>query len=262
MSSPAISTASDPAGTFLAHLSLIDRIIAYNVRRHAFSGPDAEDFGAWVKERLMDGDYAILRRFGGRSSLATFLTVVIANLAKDYRNSRWGRWRPSADAKRRGPVAIRLEELLYRDRYPLREAVQTLRSSGVQLDEAELVRLAARLPQRASAREVSLDAVGDETVAGPSHGPTAQDEGTAESRELAETLRALVAELPPEDGLILRMRFWDDTSVADIARALRLEQKPLYRRLVAIEARLRAALEARGINRERVADILTGDSPT
>ena len=260
MSSPAISTASDPAGIFLANLALIDRIIAHNVRRHALAAPDADDFGAWVKERLMDGDYAILRRFGGRSSLATFLTVVIANLAKDFRNSRWGRWRPSAEAKRRGPVAVRLEELLHRDRYPLREAVQTLRSSGVTLDEGELVRLAARLPQRAPAREVSLDALGDETVAGAAHTPAARDEGTAESRELAETLRALVAELPPEDGLILRMRFWDDTSVADIARALRLEQKPLYRRLVAIEARLRTALAARGIDRERVADILTGDS--
>lgn len=260
MSSPAISTASEPAGIFLAHLALIDRIIAHNVRRHALRSTDAEDFGAWVKERFIDGDYAILRRFGGRSSLATYLTVVIGNLAKDFRNSRWGRWRPSAEARRRGPVAMRLEELLYRDRYPLREAVQALRSAGVPLDEAELARLAALLPQRAPAREVSLDVLGDEGVAGAARAGQAPDEGSAETRAVAEALNALVAELPPEDGLILRMRFWDDTSVADIARALRLEQKPLYRRLVAIEARLRAALEARGIDRERVADILTGDA--
>jgi RNA polymerase sigma factor for flagellar operon FliA len=56
------------------------------------------------------------------------------------------------------------------------------------------------------------------------------------------------------------MRFWDDLTVADIARALRIEQKPLYRKLEAIQKHLRAALTARGIDEERVADVLAGES--
>jgi RNA polymerase sigma factor for flagellar operon FliA len=47
-------------------------------------------------------------------------------------------------------------------------------------------------------------------------------------------------------------------SVADIARTLRLDQKPLYRRLETIQATLRTALESRGVHRERASEILGG----
>ena len=50
------------------------------------------------------------------------------------------------------------------------------------------------------------------------------------------------------DRLILRLRFQDGLAVADIARALHLDQKPLYRRFEELLRRLRAALEAAGID--------------
>jgi RNA polymerase sigma factor for flagellar operon FliA len=251
MMSPVVTAASDPESVFLANLALIDRLIAIAARRHALSAPDAEDFGAWARARLIDDDYAVLRKFGGRSSLATYLTTVLVNFFRDYRNSRWGRWRPSAEAKRRGPIGVRLEELLYRDGHPLREAVQILRSLGAPMTESELARLAAVLPQRQPNGEVSLDTAEATAVAVmPS---------TSVAHELDELLTALVAELPAEDALITRMRFWSDMSVADIARTLRLEQKPLYRRLDAIQARLRVALEARGIDRTRATEMLSDD---
>jgi RNA polymerase sigma factor for flagellar operon FliA len=256
--SSATSPASDPERDFLSSLPLVDRTIAIQARRHGLSAADAEDFGAWAKARLIGDDYAVFRKFGGRSSLATYLAVVLANLFRDYRNSRWGRWRPSVAAKRLGPTAIRLEELLHRDGHSMREAVEVLRSAGVALAERELVRLAACLPQRVPAAEVSLDALpqgAPDLVAPPR--PAAWDEEVV--RAVERTLRALVDELPPEDGLILRMHYWDDVSVADVARLLRLEQKPLYRRLAALETRLRAALEARGIDRGLASEILGGD---
>jgi RNA polymerase sigma factor for flagellar operon FliA len=73
---------------------------------------------------------------------------------------------------------------------------------------------------------------------------------------LDELLHSLVASLPAEDALIMRMRFWSEMSVADIARTLRVEQKPLYRRLDGIQAKLRAALESRGVDRTRAIEIL------
>ena len=54
----------------------------------------------------------------------------------------------------------------------------------------------------------------------------------------------------------MRMLFWNDRSVADIARILRVDQKPLYRRLESIQTKLRFALESRGVDRERATDIL------
>jgi RNA polymerase sigma factor for flagellar operon FliA len=249
--SRAVPATSDPESEFLANLALIDRLIAITARRHALSAADAEDFGASVRARLIDDDYAVLRKFGGRSSLVAYLTTVVVNVFRDYRNSRWGRWRPSAEAKRRGPIGIRLEELLYRDGHPLREAVQILRSLGAPMTESELVRLAAALPQRQPNDELSLDAAEACAVSVmPSPGA---------ARDMEELLHSLLAQLPAEDALITRMRFWSDMSVADIARTLRLEQRPLYRRLDGIRARLRADLEARGIDRARATEMLTDD---
>lgn len=256
MSSPPISTASDLEQLFLAALPTIDRIVAVQARRHGLSAADADDFGAWAKARLVERDYAVLRKFGGRSSLQTYLASVLANLFRDYRNSRWGRWRPSAAAKRLGPTAIRLEELLYRDGRSLREAVEILRTAGETLHESELAQLVARIPQRARAGELNLDAVPGSDANLVFHPDGLVDRDEEALRAVEDALRALVEELPAEDALILRMRFWHGTSVADIARTLGLDQKGLYRRIEAIQARLRTALEARGVNRALASEIL------
>src|SRR5580765_7001368 len=138
-SSAVTTTGSNPESVFLANLALIDRLIALIARRHALSASDAEEFGAWAREKIIDCDYAVIRKFGGRSSLSTYLTTVLVNLFRDFRNARWGRWRPSAEAKRRGPIGIRLEELIYRDGHPLRESVQILQALGAQFSETDLL---------------------------------------------------------------------------------------------------------------------------
>ena len=53
--------------------------------------------------------------------------------------------------------------------------------------------------------------------------------------------------LTPTERLILKMRFEDSIAVADIARALHLNQKRLYRTIEQLLATLRAGLEAEGI---------------
>jgi len=239
-----------PEELFLAQLPHIDRVIAILARRHALSKADAEEFGAWAKARLIDRDYAVLRKFAGRSSVATFLSVVLGNLFLDHRNQLWGRWRPSAAATRIGPIGIRLEELLYRDGSPLREVLEILRSGGTTLSDIELRRLAAQLPDRQPQGEVSL-----ESLDGSVPDFAAPVVSTPHGDDFA-ALRAAIEALQPEDRVIIRMRFWHDASVADIARALRVEQKPLYRRIETIEGRLRAGLEQRGIDRERAQDML------
>ena len=245
----------DPERSFLENLPVIDRVIAIIARRNSLRQTDAEEFASWVRARIIEADYAVLRKFAGRSTLPTYLSIVIANLFRDYRNSNWGRWRPSAAATRIGPVGIRLEELLYRDGRPLREAIEVLHSAGVTLSSSELSRLAATLPQREAASEVGLD------------NPEAAAATVAPSPELPEgldpeaiaALRAALEQLPPEEQVIMRMRFWDDISVADIARTLRVDQKPLYRRIESIQSRMRSTLAARGIDHRRANELLTGE---
>jgi RNA polymerase sigma factor (sigma-70 family) len=241
-----------PERLFLEHLTVIDRILAIIARRNALRGPDAEEFAAWARARLTDGNYAILRKFGGRASFATYLSVVLSNLYRDYRNSVWGRWRPSAAAVRCGPLAVRLEELVSRDGCSVREAISILRSAGATATDAELTRLAARLPQRRSDTSVSVDDV-EETLPAPHTPPFLPDE---ERSRVERALLVSIAELPDEDRVITRMRFWDGVPVAEIAKTLRIEQKPLYRRIETIQRRLRDSLARYGITQQLAREIL------
>lgn len=223
---------------FLSHLGAIERIAGAICRRHGMIGDDAADFGSWVKLKLVENDYATLAKFRGESSLGTYLTVVIAMLARDYRVQRWGRWRPSAAAKRRGRIAVQLETLVYRDGHRLDQAAEMLRTRGeTALSNRELATVLAQLPVRGPMRPVE---VGAEPLAGLPAPETADGE---DQRQVDETLFAALDHLPPEDRVVLKMRYWEGMSVADIARALAMEQKPLYRRIERALAELRRHVE-------------------
>src|SRR5258708_2977492 len=103
------------ADLFISHLDLIDRVTGFVCAGDHVSSGDAEDFGSFVKLKFVESDYAVLTKFEGRSSLRTYLTIVIQRLFLDYRISAWGKWRPSAEAKRGGALAMFLEQLLARD---------------------------------------------------------------------------------------------------------------------------------------------------
>ena len=245
---PATTTAEEQ---FVASLPIIERIVSAIARRHLLSAGDAEEFGAWAKAKLIEGDYAVFRKFGGRSALSTYLVVVLRNLYRDYQNSLWGRWRPSAAAKRVGPLAVRLEQLLVRDGMPLREASYIVCAAHSEVTEKELARLAASLPRNHPVAEVSLETA---ELSPSLASPTSVDSSLDETPRIEAVLHDVIEQLPAEDAVILRMRFWSNLSVADIARSLRLDQKSLYRRLERIAEHLRQALSARGIDRATVAE--------
>lgn len=251
--------APDAEKFFLAHLDRIERIIASIARRHALGGDDADDFASWVKARLIKDEYRILRKFQRRSSIPTFLAVVIGNLFRDYRVQQWGRWRPSAAAKRMGAVAMRLEALLHREGHTLAQAIEMLRSRGVTgPSDRELSELASRLPDRVRRNEAHDDVLALLAADQGADRALWQSEQTSEWEAVRGALERALRHLPAEDQLILQVRFWDGFSVAEIARLLHLEQKPLYRRLDGDLARLRALLEVEGVHRADVAALLSG----
>ncbi|MEZ5331862.1 MAG: sigma-70 family RNA polymerase sigma factor [Thermoanaerobaculia bacterium] len=234
---------------YRAHEARIETAIAFACRRLALRDAEVDELASLVKLRLIEDDYRILRAFEGRSSVGTYLTTVVLNLARDYRIRKWGRWRPSAAAKRLGTVGIQLDTLLHRDGYSLREATEILRTNlSVDLAPTEIADLAAQLPVRGK-RWFE----GEEVLAGMAGGERA-DDGLVET-EREETLRRAGAvlqealeDLVPEDRLILKLRFLEGATVASIARSFRVEQRPLYTRIYNALGRLRATLEAAGFD--------------
>jgi RNA polymerase sigma factor for flagellar operon FliA len=246
------------ADPYVANQPVIEAAISHVCRRHRLSGHEGDDFASTARLALIEDNHARIRAFSGRSSLHTYLVVVITRLFQDWRNSQWGKWRPSAEAKRLGPLAVKLETLTVRDKLTFDEAFETLRTNhGVTESRASLEALYARFPVR-TGRSFTTDEV-LETVGAPNSeadAPLSQAQASAAAGTAAEALSRSLAGLPPQDRLVIRMRFDDGFSVAEIAKALTLEQKPLYRRIEKLLADLRRALEASGVSAEQIRDVI------
>lgn len=249
----------DPQELLRAQLPLIERIIGRVCRRSRFVGADADDFASTVKLALIENDYALLRDASQRSSLAAFLTVVIQRMAVDERIRAYGRWQPSAEARRGGEAGILAETLLTRDGRTIDEALPLVRGVDPNMTRERLEELAKRLPVRSGRpRTVDLETTGVDALA--SH-DSADERAVAHERDriagrAARAVRAQLDTLPLEDRMLLRFRFASSMTIADISRIMRLPQRPLYRRLEALLDRLRKALRAEGVDAAAVSDLI------
>jgi RNA polymerase sigma factor (sigma-70 family) len=234
-----------PTDPLTPNLPIIDAILRSIARRHRLSPDQAEDLEGLVKLRLIENDFAIIRKFRGESSPQTYLSVVINRLCLDFRASTTGKFRPSVAARTMGRVGVELERLLLREKHTFGEACEILRSRGHTNSEDELHALALRLPVR-RAQVFTVDPADLEDIArGALETPESQQCRTDLRRHVFELLR----DLPVEDRLTIRMHFLENVTIAEIARALKVHEQPLRRRLGRLLRDLRGALEQRGIDR-------------
>jgi RNA polymerase sigma factor (sigma-70 family) len=249
----------DPGQLFETSLSLIDKVIDGVCRRARLYGADAEDFASSVKLALVEDDYAVLRKYEGRASFATYLTIVVERLLSDARTHDRGRWHPSAEATRMGAAGLLLETLGRRDRRTLDEALPLLQSIDPKLGRADLETMLARLPERRPRpTAVDVDALPADTFAAreTADAPLLASEARRLSERTAATVRETLATFDPEERALLKMRFVTGMSIADISRMTRLPQRPLYRRFEDLLARLRKALRLAGISVHDAGDVI------
>lgn len=200
---------------------------------------------------LLDNDYAVIRKFEGRSELSTYLTTVITHFYSQWRVRKWGKWRPSAEAKRLGETAILLERLLSRDGYTWSEAVGMLTTGNSPYTVSELEAIYLRLPLRMPRpMEVAGDTIPDAAeAAGDAYEQLEEAERARALQQALLKVDDLIQQMDAEDRVILQMRYWDGRKVPDIARALHLDQKKLYKRLERLFLVLRRELERAGFTR-------------
>jgi RNA polymerase sigma factor for flagellar operon FliA len=241
----------------LDHLDLIDQIVRMTGRKRHLSGVELEDFASFVKFRLVEDNYAILRKFQKRSTLHTYLIAVIERMALDFCVERWGRWRPSAKAERLGAVAVTLERLVTRDGHTLEEAMEIVRTNhAAPQTYAELRAMWDQLPARSKAIEVGEDAA--EEVPSPDTSDVGV-ENEARARQIARLDRALLSAfeaLPAQDRVMVALRYDHGLSAMEIAKAMQSSVPTVHRRLDRSLKALRAALSSAGIEPAEILNLI------
>jgi RNA polymerase sigma factor (sigma-70 family) len=251
---------NDHEKLFLEQLGTIDRAIHFACRRHALRDEEAEDFASVVKLKLIENDYAVIRKHAPCSSFAAYIAVVVQRLLLDHRIAQWGKWHASAEAKRAGEPALTIETMLYRDGRTIDEIVPLLLRRWPDLTRVRIDAIARALPRRARrARAVEIDLAADTIGADDRsvHEAAFEADRIELSRRIATIVRDTMSELDAHDRLIFRLRFEGAMSVAEISRTLCVEQKPLYRRLQRALARMRTRLENSGIAAEDANEVLS-----
>jgi RNA polymerase sigma factor (sigma-70 family) len=241
----------------LDRLDLINQIVRMVGRRRHLSTSEREDFASFVHLRLVDDDYAILRKFQNRSTLRTYLAAVIERMSLDFCAERWGRWRPSAMAERLGPVAIVLERLVTRDSHTIEEALEILKvNHEAGLTDAQLRRIWEQLPLRLKTTEVGEEAAHD--LSSGDSAETAIDDADRRSSvdRLQRALATAFAQITAQDRVLIALRFDQDMSMVEIAKLTGSSVPTLHRRLDKSVRQLRVALANAGFDPRQVADLI------
>jgi RNA polymerase sigma factor (sigma-70 family) len=244
---------------FLENLPTVRRIVGFLARRKQLEEVEAEDLTSQVLLKFIERDYEAIRKFERRCSFESYVMVIAERVLLDQRNHELGKWRPSVEARRMGRTAIHLEMLVHRDKHPVQEAIQTMMSSGFTETRRELEQIASRLPCRwTRPRRVPLPPMSvHATISGDTVARGAEEEERAVlAATTARVLREAFQLVPENDRAILRMRFEADMSVAEISRALKIPQKPIYRLVERHLKQFRGLLERAGVHASDVDDLV------
>ncbi len=246
----------DPFALFEQHFPRIEQAIGRTVRRRFLSEDEADEFTSFAHRKMLANGCAILGKFRGESRWTTFLTVVAQRLYLDFRDHCWGKWRPCARARRWGDAGILLDRLVHRDGFQVEEAIRILRDNHRLTHSRErLRRWAAELPFRGRPTRMGEESLQGFADSQRTDGPLLEEERQGELGRAYGILKQVLATLPSEDRVMVKMRYLDGLRVSEIARVLGLPQKPLYRRIAGNLVRLRASLEAKGIAAKDIAEL-------
>jgi DNA-directed RNA polymerase specialized sigma24 family protein len=245
---------------FLSELSTIQAALQSVGRRYCLPPEQVEELASEVHLKIIDDDYAVLRKFQWRSSLQTYLTVVVNRVYLDGLVKARGKWRSSAAARRSGPAAVKFERLVTRDGLSFDQACRVLQHMDrVPVDTRALARLAADMPARMVRHYVSADALEQiQSRAGDPALALLEADRIAAIARASEALAAELAALSEEDRLLVRRRFTDGARLLDVARETAQAPRIVYRRVARLLAVLRRRLERRGISPFDVAELLHG----
>ncbi|NJD32316.1 MAG: sigma-70 family RNA polymerase sigma factor [Gammaproteobacteria bacterium] len=240
-------------------------VVVHVIRRCGVDADQADECFLHVCEALSDGGFRRLRSFrtDGPASFKTWLMAVVANLCIDWKRRENGRVRPFRSVSRLPDLEGQVYRCIFERRMTRTQCLHALRPRFPGLTEAGVAEINARLfqlltPQQRwqlTVRTPSLTPVTypvspeDESpawqLAEPGPGP---DELAEESQEQGKLQQAL-AKLSADQRLLLRMRYEQNLSLAEIARLT--GQADPFRANRRVQAALDALADAMGGQRAR-----------
>lgn len=119
---------------FRSNVPLIERLSRFVCRDARLSPADVDDFVSYVMLKLIDNDYAVLRKFEGRCQMSSYVIVVVRRAFSDF----------LAHERRKNPVAEPLDEELLTA--PPVDEVATDRDTGSRTVSAALRDAIGELP--------------------------------------------------------------------------------------------------------------------
>lgn len=246
------STAPDPKLS-PEIISLVRSLCVRAARRAKFR--DTGDLSSDVLLKLLLRPDVLSRARNARISLTSYLSAVVRNHLHDTLRSRAGVWRNSSRASSLGPLAMEYETLRSRDGLSIEDAFQTLRSEwGQRIDDDTVELLERSLPQRTSRSEVPLDCT--QELASP-----AKEQGCLRDRQRASCavkrgLRRALSNLPGDERDLIEQLYFRGRGVSELAREGGQRPGQLFARRDRILRRLRAHLEASGVEWSAVGTML------
>jgi RNA polymerase sigma factor (sigma-70 family) len=248
------SPVDGPRAWLEANVAQVTRIAAQAARRHRLPPQDRQELLSIFWTHLAKDDYRVLRQFRGSSGIGTYLRTVVDRVVLDMRTASWGKWRPSAHARRLGPGAQAFERLVVRDGRNPNEAQAIVGALPAHL----LAALAAR--RREPRRFVSLEvAAGRSATTADPFAELLDQRRERRGQMVGRHLQRTLGTLPEDDQLLIRMRHELGLKISQIAAMLGADQKRLYRRLETIHGRLRHSLTAAGVSANDVLEITSAE---
>ena len=188
--------------------------------------------------------------------------MVIHNEYRDHRNHVLGKWRPSAEACRLGPLAKKLDTMLYRDGMTLDEAC----AAAAPEDREEMRRLAERLPAHSKRRMEDVEQLEQwpDSDQSPEELAIARERAIAYEKLVPRARRSgrHALQRGPRAGAAAH---GTRSQARHPCARLGVEARQFYRRWEQIMRKLRRLLEANGYDAQRVAqalEVATAGRPT
>ena len=208
--------------------------ILHVAHRYENDASSVTDCYLFVCEKLSDNDFSRLLKFKpvGPAKFSTWLTAVVANLCIDWRRKRYGRRRAVRVVQQLPDLEQDVFHCLYESGMTRTECMHALRHRYGGITDRDIAKINSRIHSLLSSKqrwqlaarkgeEISLSETNPEVQ--PGNEPTDPGPEVAslvQSEQDRERLAEAMAQLSPDERLILRLRYEQDLTLEEVARLM------------------------------------------